>query len=56
MQIDLQPEEIESLIEALDCLKTKISFKKGESYADKTAKLLKAEVLEQKLRSAQSST
>ena len=53
MQIDLTPAEIEQLIEALDCLKTKFAFiKKGASYAERTAKLLEAEAIEQKLRTA----
>ena len=50
MQVELEPEEIDSLIEALDCLKSKIAFVKGVSYAEKTAKILKAEAIEQKLR------
>lgn len=52
MHVELEPEEIESLIESLDCLKTKIAFVKGASYAEKTAKIVKAEALEQKLRGA----
>ncbi len=52
MQVELEPDEIESLIEALDCLKTKFAFVKGASYAERTAKLVKAEALEQKLRGA----
>lgn len=52
MQVDLEPEDLESLIEALDCLKTKFAFVKGSTYAERTEKLLKAEALEQKLRSA----
>ena len=51
MQVDLAPAEIEQLIEALDTLKTKFAFvKKGGSYAERTAKLLEAEELEEKLR------
>jgi hypothetical protein len=49
MQVELEPEEIDSLIEALDCLKTKIAFVKGVSYAEKTAKILKVEAIELKL-------
>lgn len=53
MQLDLEPHEIEQLIEALDTLKTKVAFiKKGGSYAERTAKLLAAEELEAKLRRA----
>ncbi len=52
MQVELDEDEINWLVEAIDCLKTKISFVKGDSYAEKTAKLLKAEALEQKLRRA----
>jgi hypothetical protein len=50
MLIDLEPEEIEALIEGLDYLKTKIAYTKGPTYAEKTDKLLKAEALEQRLR------
>jgi hypothetical protein len=53
MPLDLTPAEIEQLIEALDCLKTKFAFvKKGATYAERTAKLLEAEAIEQKLRAA----
>jgi hypothetical protein len=52
MHVELEPEEIESLIESLDCLKTKIAFVKGATYAEKTAKIVKAEALELKLRRA----
>ena len=53
MQVDLEPAEIEQLIEALDTLKTKIAFiKKGATYAERTAKLQEAEALEAKLRTA----
>jgi hypothetical protein len=53
MALELTPAEIEQLIEALDCLKTKFAFiKKGASYAERTAKLLEAEAIEQKLRAA----
>jgi hypothetical protein len=51
MQLDLEPHEIEQLIEALDTLKTKFAFiKKGATYAERTAKLLEADELEAKLR------
>jgi hypothetical protein len=50
MATDLEPAEIEMLIEALDCLKTMISFKKGPTYAEKTERLKKVEALETKLR------
>ena len=53
MPLDLTAAEIEQLIEALDCLKTKFAFvKKGATYAERTAKLLEAEALEQKLRAS----
>jgi hypothetical protein len=52
MLVELEPDEIDALLEGLDYLKTKISYTKGDSYATKTAKLLKAEALEQKLRRA----
>jgi hypothetical protein len=50
MQVDLEAEEIESLIEALECLKIKISYVKGATYTEKTEKLVNAEALELKLR------
>ncbi len=51
MQLDLEPHEIEQLIEALDTLKTKFAFiKKGATYAERTAKLREADELEAKLR------
>ena len=53
MQVELTPEEIESLLEGLDYFKTKIAYTKGDTYAEKTEKLLRAEALEQKLRRAQ---
>lgn len=53
MQLNLEPHEIEQLIEALDALKTKFAFiKKGATYEQRTAKLLAAEELEAKLRQA----
>ena len=53
MPIDLEPDEIEALIEGLDCLKTKIAFvNRRATYEEKTAKLAKAEALEMKLRRA----
>jgi hypothetical protein len=52
MKVDLEPDEIETLIEGLDCYKTKVSFTKGRSYAEKTEKLKWAEAIEQKLRKA----
>ena len=55
MQVELEPDEIDSLIEALDCLKTKIAFVKGVSYAEKTERILRAEAIELKLRQAVSS-
>jgi len=53
MYVDLEPEEIEALLEGLDCLKTKIAYVKGASYEEKTEKLVKAEALELKLHHAQ---
>jgi hypothetical protein len=51
MQVDLDPEEIEVLIEGLDYYKTKVAYVKGSgTYAEKTEKLKFAEVIEQKLR------
>ena len=50
MTIDLEPVEIESLIEALDCLKTKFAFAKGLTRDEKTQKIVVAEALESKLR------
>lgn len=55
MQVDLEPREVKSLIESLDCLKTKIAFEKGASYAEKTAEIVRAEAIELKLRQALSS-
>ena len=52
MQVALDANEIEMLMEGLDCLKIKISCVKGAAYAEKTEKLVKAEALELKLRSA----
>lgn len=51
MHIDLTTAEIEALIEGLDYFKTKIACVKGVTYAEKTERLVKAEALEQKLRS-----
>ena len=50
MQVKLEPDEIESLIEALDCLKSKIAFTKGIAPAEKKERLIVADALEQKLR------
>jgi len=52
MRLELEQEEVELLIEAIDCLKTKISFKKGATYAEKTERLLKADALEEKIKAA----
>jgi hypothetical protein len=49
MRVELETDEIESLIEALDCLKTKIAFTKGLPPGEKTARIIKAEALETKL-------
>jgi hypothetical protein len=51
MQVAFNTDEIEMIIEALDCLKIKISCTKGASYAEKTSKLMKTEAIELKLRS-----
>ena len=55
MHVEFEPEEIESLVEGLDCLKTKIAFTKGLTPVEKKDKLIKAEALEQKLLNAESS-
>jgi endonuclease III-like uncharacterized protein len=53
MQIDLDADEIETLIEGLDYYKTKVAYVKGSgTYAEKTEKLKRAEMIEQKLRDA----
>lgn len=54
MHIEFEPDEIESLIEALDCLKTKIAFTKGLTPAEKKEKLIQAEALERKLSNGES--
>ena len=54
MHVELEPEEIEALIEGLDCLKTKIAFTKGLSPAEKNEKISKADSLQQKLLNSQS--
>jgi hypothetical protein len=55
MQVELKPDEIESLIEGLDCLKTKIAFTKGPTPPDKNEKISKVEALELKLSNVESS-
>lgn len=52
MQLELVAAELESLLEALDCLKTKIAFAKGRSYDHKTELLKRVELLEEKIRDA----
>lgn len=52
MHVDLELEEIGTLIEGLDYLKTKIAYVKGPTYTEKTEQLAKAEALKLKLRSA----
>jgi hypothetical protein len=52
MQVNLDSEEIEALVEGLDCLKIKIAHVKGATYAEKTQRLIKVESLESKLHSA----
>jgi hypothetical protein len=54
MHVELEPDEIESLIEGLDCLKTKIAFTKGLTPAEKNEKMIKAQALEQKLSNGES--
>jgi hypothetical protein len=49
MRVELEPDELESLVEALDCLKMKIAFTKGLTSSEKKEKLVKAEALEAKL-------
>jgi hypothetical protein len=49
MQVELELEEIEFLMESLDCLKTKIAFTKGTSYAEKTEKIVRVQAIELKL-------
>jgi hypothetical protein len=49
MHVELEPDEIEFLIEGLDCLKTKIAFTKGLKPSEKNDKINKAQALEQKL-------
>jgi hypothetical protein len=49
MRVELEPDELESLIEAVDCLKTKIAFTKGLTSSEKKEKLVQAEALEAKL-------
>jgi hypothetical protein len=55
MNVELEPDEIESLIEGLDCLKTKIAFTKGLTPTEKNEKMIKADALELKLRQAHES-
>jgi hypothetical protein len=55
MRVELEPNEIESLIEGLDCLKTKIAFTKGLTAIEKNEKILKAEAIELKLSNCKSS-
>jgi hypothetical protein len=50
MQVDLEPDEIEAIVESLDCLKTKIAFTKGLSATEKNERIRNAEALEAKLR------
>jgi hypothetical protein len=53
MQVDLNADEIETLIEGLDYYKTKVAYVNGSgTYAEKTEKLMRAEAIEQKLRQA----
>ncbi len=52
MHVDLEPEEIETLLEGLEYLKIRIAYVKGATYAEKTEKLVGAEALELKLRRA----
>lgn len=53
MQIDLEPNDVEVLLEGLDYVKTRIAFKKGVgSYEEKTARIRELDALERKLRDA----
>ncbi len=52
MKVELDLEDIESLLEAVDCLKTKIAFTKGLPPSEKNQKLRAAEGLEKKLEAA----
>ena len=54
MHVELELAEIQSLIEALDCLKTKIAFTKGVTSAEKNDKIRNIEKLELKLSSGNS--
>ena len=51
MHVELGRDEIESLVEALDCLKTKIAFTKGLTAAEKKERIIKVDELERKLLS-----
>ena len=55
MHVELEPGEIESLIEGLDCLKTKIAFTKGLTPIEKNEKMIKTQALELKLSNGKSS-
>jgi hypothetical protein len=55
VQVELTAEEIESLIESLDCLKTKIAFTKGLTSGEKTERIIQAEALEMKLSKGKAS-
>jgi hypothetical protein len=50
MHIELEPDEVESLMEGLDCLKTKIAFTKGLASTEKNERIRNIDALEQKLR------
>lgn len=50
MQVELESEEIESILEGLDYLKTKIAFTKGLAPAEKNERIRQAEAIEVKLR------
>lgn len=54
MHMEFEPEEIEALIEGLDCLKTKIAFTKGLTSAEKNERISKAQALELKLSNTES--
>ena len=49
MHVELEPDEIESLLEGLDYLKSKIAFTKGLAPAEKNERILKVQALERKL-------
>jgi hypothetical protein len=55
MLVELESDEIDSLIAGLDCLKTKIAFTKGLTPTEKNEKIAEAVALELKLLAVASS-